>query len=105
MAASSDDVVNDPCPVLQSPLPYLLAGLVAMVVLVTIALTILAWPHLRRYYSSSPAAATAAAMEDHYDCAKPPPTMKYDESTTSCERIVVIMAGQSKPTHMATITS
>lgn len=93
---------NDPPSFWQwtSPLPYLFGSLGIMVALITVALVMLACSihkQSSRSSSSTSAAAAAAAMEEK--------SIKVgiddDSSNNGVPQILVIMAGDDNPTHLA----
>jgi hypothetical protein len=77
----------------KSPIPYLFAGLAAMLGLIAVALVILACSY-RKSLPDSPSDAEEKP-------AKPVPDMEMDSEP----KIVVIMAGEDNPTYLAKPTS
>lgn len=83
----------------HSPVPYLFGGLAAMLGLIAFALLILAcsyWKLSARLEASEESGrdVEAGADDDSAGDVKPPPVFE--------EKILVIMAGQAKPTYLAT---
>lgn len=84
----------------NSPLPYLFGSLGIMVALITVALVMLACSihkQSSRASSSTSAAAAAAAMEEK----SVKVGIDEDSSNNSAPQILVIMAGDDNPTHLA----
>ncbi|XP_024541611.1 protein GLUTAMINE DUMPER 3-like [Selaginella moellendorffii] len=97
---------DNPCR-FQSPLPYMLAGLAAMVLLVVISLMILACSYLRGYFSDSnggsggSSGSSSAPGSDPENPKAASLQALHNGFAASPEKIVVILAGQDKPTHLA----
>ncbi|KAJ7566872.1 hypothetical protein O6H91_02G122600 [Diphasiastrum complanatum] len=105
----SRSTLNDgiACPDMQSPLPYMLAGLAAMILLVIISLIILACSYLKTRYNlrqavTTPDNSTQSDQQAGDVTTKPldimHPTKGSDIMSTD---VMVIMAGEEKPTHLA----
>lgn len=76
----------------RSPLPYLFGGLAIMLLLITVALFILVCSYRKRSSTSSSSG----------DEEKPPKPMNGEIIDSGEPKIVVIMAGDDKPTYLAT---
>lgn len=87
-----------------SPIPYLLAGLAAMLALVAVSLFILACSYWKlvgcvdQYGVRTSASTATAAPQTNNMIGMDPNSRGVEEETT---KIVVIMAGQDKPTFLA----
>jgi len=82
----------------KSPVPYLLGGVGAMLVLIGFALIILAWSYVRDYTAGNPEDGGDGKNERKGDMAE-----ISDEKDEM--RDIVIMAGNEKPTFIAKPTS
>ncbi|URE42636.1 glutamine dumper [Musa troglodytarum] len=80
----------------RSPVAYLFGGLAAMLGLVAFALLILACSYWKLSDYLGTGGADADGEESSGDAAKPPPPSLCDKS------VVVVMAGDCKPTFLAT---
>ena len=85
----------------NSPIPYLFGGLALMLGLITVALLILACS----YRKSSPSPRPNSAAVDDVDANNQDqkPMTQVDHVVVDCDqpKIVVIMAGDDKPTYLA----
>ncbi|XP_019176338.1 PREDICTED: protein GLUTAMINE DUMPER 6-like [Ipomoea nil] len=91
----------------NSPVPYLFGCLAAIFVLIFVALFVLAWAHckkLHRSSSSSSAGAGAGAEVQETPAATGTMSIENDEESITImqPKILVIMAGNDKPTCIAT---
>ncbi|KAK7340757.1 hypothetical protein VNO77_21469 [Canavalia gladiata] len=75
---------------LNSPIPYLFGGLALMLAVIAVSLLTLACSYRKHYSSSS---------SSNSGCDEEKPPMMVDNISES--KIVVIMAGESKPTFLA----
>ncbi|KAK9924795.1 hypothetical protein M0R45_033146 [Rubus argutus] len=76
----------------KSPIPYLFGGLALMLLLIFVALIILVWSHRKR---------SSSGEDDHEE--KPTKPMNNTVFDADQPKIVVIInAGEDKPTHLAT---
>jgi len=98
---------NNNMSVWQSPVPYLLGGVGAMLVLIAVAVIILAWSYFKESRSGNAGDEESNRTSDDGDMAKNDRTE--DVSTLSDGkdemRVIVIMAGNEKPTCIAKPTS
>ncbi|KAJ7217418.1 hypothetical protein O6H91_07G123600 [Diphasiastrum complanatum] len=94
------------CPDMQSPLPYMLAGFAAMILLVAISLIILACSYLRTRYNLRLTVTNQgnSRQSDQQETVATKP-LEFMPATKGSEEmskdVVVIMAGEENPTYLA----
>ncbi|KAI4346762.1 hypothetical protein L6164_007632 [Bauhinia variegata] len=81
----------------KSPIPYLFGGLALMLALISFALVILICSYRKRRRASQSSASASSSGEQDLKQAMP----KISQETDSEPKILVIMAGEDMPTHLA----